>query len=108
MSNLDLFNFVHLLPVTLVDLGWGRLNADISVGIRMRVCIEKYSANLLSLILLCEARCQGNKVNSRTSCAVKRMYGKGGVFVQTACTKIRAREKSEKRGGRAWGRGYCV
>ena len=29
------------------------------------------------------ARCQGNKVNSRTSCAVKRMYGKRGVFVQT-------------------------
>ena len=35
MSNLNLFNFVHLLPVTLVDLGCGRLNADtcISVGI---------------------------------------------------------------------------
>ena len=33
MSNLDLFNFVHLLPVTFVDLGGGWLNADISVGI---------------------------------------------------------------------------
>ena len=33
MSNLNLFNFVHLLPVTLIDLGCGRLNADISIGI---------------------------------------------------------------------------
>ena len=28
-------NFVQVLPVTLVDLGCGRLNADISVGIIM-------------------------------------------------------------------------
>ena len=37
------------------------------------------------LIILCETRCQGNKVNSCTSYAVtcKRMYGKGGVFMQT-------------------------
>ena len=32
MSNLDLFNFVLLLLVTFVDLGCGRLNADISVS----------------------------------------------------------------------------
>ena len=31
MSNLDLFNFVLLILVTFVDLGCGRLNADISV-----------------------------------------------------------------------------
>ena len=30
--NLDLFNFVHLLLMTFVDLGCGRLNADISVA----------------------------------------------------------------------------
>ena len=33
MSNLDLFNFVLLLLVTFVDLGCGRLNADISLSI---------------------------------------------------------------------------
>ena len=33
MSNLDLFNFVHLLLVTLVDPGCGQLNTDISVDI---------------------------------------------------------------------------
>ena len=33
MSNLDLFNFVLLLLVTFIDLGCGRLNADISVSI---------------------------------------------------------------------------
>ena len=33
MSNLDLFNYVLLLLVTFVDLGCGRLNADISVSI---------------------------------------------------------------------------
>ena len=27
-------------------------------------------------------RCQDNKVNSRTSCVAKRMYGKGEIFVQ--------------------------
>ena len=52
--------------------------------------IQKYNANLFTLLLLsgprkCLARCPGNKVNSHTSCVVKRsrMYGKPNPFVQT-------------------------
>ena len=59
----------------------------------MRNSIQKYNANLFTLLLSSGprkrlARCPGNKVNSRTSCAVKRMYGKPNPFVQTdsACS----------------------
>ena len=50
--------------------------------------VQKYNANLFMLLLSsgsrkCLARCPDNKVNSRISCAIKRMYGKPDPFVQT-------------------------
>ena len=74
MSNLNLFYSVHLLPVT---LGVAGLNAsENNFALYFYVKMHIHIPTDIIFALPFAVRCQGNKVNSRTSCAVKRMYGK--------------------------------
>ena len=46
-------------------------------------CVTYDKQSEATYLGLCFYNCQGNKVNSHTSCAVRRMYGKRNPFVQT-------------------------